>query len=53
MDWNGERRFSNSYARASTGVVDHPGQVPGGPAPAPSSIVMMTPPIMVPTPKKH
>ncbi|MCD2462025.1 CU044_5270 family protein [Streptomyces sp. MBT42] len=53
MDWNGERRFSNSYARASTGVVDHPGQVPGGPAPDPSNIVKMTPPIMAPLTKKH
>ncbi|MFF2307344.1 CU044_5270 family protein [Streptomyces sp. NPDC058128] len=53
MDWDGERRFSNSFALASTGVVDHPGQVPGGPAPDPSNIVKMTPPIMAPPTKKH
>ncbi|MET7759829.1 CU044_5270 family protein [Streptomyces sp. NPDC005389] len=45
-DWQGESSFTESYARTATGIVDHPGQVPGGPAPDPSDIVMMTPPAM-------
>jgi hypothetical protein len=49
-DWHGERAFSHSYARVTAGIVDHPGQVPGGPAPDPSSIVKMKPPTMFPGP---
>jgi hypothetical protein len=32
-DWHGEGGSSDSFARLATGIVDHPGQVPGGPAP--------------------
>lgn len=38
-DWHGARDFSDSFARVATGVVDRPGQVPGGPAPDPSNVV--------------
>jgi hypothetical protein len=38
-DWHGARAFSDTFARGATGVVDHPGQVPGGPAPDPSNVV--------------
>ena len=38
-DWHGARAFSDTFARGATGVVDHPGQVPGGPAPDPSDVV--------------
>ncbi|MFF9148330.1 CU044_5270 family protein [Streptomyces sp. NPDC014861] len=39
MDVRAWRDFSESYAVVATGVVDHPGQVPGGPAPDPSDVV--------------
>ncbi|MGW4056418.1 CU044_5270 family protein [Streptomyces sp. NPDC004779] len=38
-DVGGVRDHSDSYAVVTTGVVDHPGQVPGGPAPHPSDVV--------------
>ncbi|MFF1511547.1 CU044_5270 family protein [Streptomyces sp. NPDC058326] len=50
-DWHGERSFSNSFARVATGVVDHPGQAPGGPAPDPSDIVERPPVRKVPLPR--
>ncbi|MFE5734280.1 CU044_5270 family protein [Streptomyces sp. NPDC056528] len=50
MDWRGERDFSHSYAHVATGVVDHPGQMPGGPAPDPSDIVELPGPVVVPGP---
>ncbi|MER7726264.1 CU044_5270 family protein [Streptomyces sp. NPDC096323] len=58
-DWHGEHDFTDSFARLATGIVDHPGQVPGGPAPDPSSIVELEPTFVVPLPdppgfrKKH
>lgn len=35
----GDHRLLHSYASVATGIVDHPGQVPGGPAPDSSDIV--------------
>ncbi|MFJ9429078.1 CU044_5270 family protein [Streptomyces sp. NPDC101490] len=45
-DWPGENPMSESYARVATDIVDHPGQMPGGPAPAPSDVVERPPIIM-------
>nr|WSW67702.1 CU044_5270 family protein [Streptomyces sp. NBC_00995] len=45
-DRQGMDSFSDSYARVATGIVDHPGQVPGGPAPDPSTVVV-EPPVFV------
>lgn len=43
LDWHGDSSFSHSFALVATGIVDHPGQVPGGPAPDPSSVVEESP----------
>ncbi|MFF0276990.1 CU044_5270 family protein [Streptomyces sp. NPDC004330] len=43
---HGPGGYTESYARTATGIVDHPGQVPGGPVPDPSDIVMIEPPIV-------
>ncbi|MFF7196929.1 CU044_5270 family protein [Streptomyces sp. NPDC008079] len=48
VDWHGESDFSDSFARVTTGVVDHPGQMPGGPAPDPSDIVELPPVVQAP-----
>ncbi|MFF2775479.1 CU044_5270 family protein [Streptomyces sp. NPDC058052] len=52
QDWRGERDFSHSHARVAIGVVDHPGQVPGGPAPDPANVVQQKPPVFVKGPLK-
>ncbi|MEU9205203.1 CU044_5270 family protein [Streptomyces sp. NPDC048332] len=39
----GDPDYFGAYARVATGIVDHPGQVPGGPALDPSDIVQQTP----------
>ncbi|OIJ93289.1 CU044_5270 family protein [Streptomyces colonosanans] len=44
LDRHGDSSFSSSFARVATGIVDHPGQVPGGPAPDSSSVVVVHPP---------
>lgn len=49
-DWHGESDFSASFARLATAVVDHPGQVPGGPAPDPSDVVEEPPVLIVDLP---
>jgi hypothetical protein len=38
-DWHGAHDFTDLFARGVTGIVDHPGQVPGGSAPDPSDVV--------------
>ncbi|WP_405404588.1 CU044_5270 family protein [Streptomyces sp. NBC_01104] len=47
-DWRGEGNFSDAFAHMKTGIVDHPGQVPGGPAPDPSDVVEEEPTLIVP-----
>ncbi|HEY9329843.1 MAG TPA: CU044_5270 family protein [Streptomyces sp.] len=47
---NGRRVFT-SYARVATGIVDRPGQVPGGSAPDSSGIVQEQPPVVTPSQK--